>query len=148
MSLNIFTVESEIPKNMELITYNDAYFNLYTSIPKSDLSLYILREVEKAKYSSDITFIGRTEEFGSLYKECLSTGTKTLFNIMQHQDKCFDVLECGTNALVMLLYIQGNILWREPFIVYKTLYKEHCDINFKGVHYDRIEDFVDAVNGD
>lgn len=45
------------------------------------------------------TFYGRTANYGSLRKDYLSSGTKTLLNIISHPDKCFDVCECGGNVL-------------------------------------------------
>lgn len=54
-------------------------------------------------YNSPATFIGRDPSLGALYKQHLSTGTKTLLNVLNHPDKCFSTIECGYNALTLLM---------------------------------------------
>lgn len=47
--------------------------------------------------------VGRDKSLGALFTDNLSTGTKTLLNIWQHRDLCFDTIECGNNALTLLM---------------------------------------------
>lgn len=44
-------------------------------------------------YNSPATFIGRDPSLGALYKQHLSTGTKTLLNVLNHPDKCFSTID-------------------------------------------------------
>lgn len=119
MSLNIYTAKDEIPKDMILIERNDIFFDGFTELKDSELTRVILREVDKAEYATSDTFIGRSKQFGQIYRQNLSTGAKTLLNIISYPDKCFNVVECGGNALRLLTLItEGNILWRNIFVPY------------------------------
>lgn len=58
-------------------------------------------------------FIGRDKSLGALFTDNLSTGTKTLLNISQHRDLCFDTIECGNNALTLLMgFTEGQAVLR------------------------------------
>lgn len=142
MSLHIYTSKEQIPENVKYIKINDAYFDVRTDIPDSELSRKILKEIDKAEYVNDKVFKGRTEAFGNLDKSMLSTGTKTLFNIIMHPKVCFDVLECGVNALNNLPYIQeGHILWEYP-MTFPDESAIPCDIICDDKHYSEFFDFL------
>ena len=48
----------------------------------------------------------------------MSTGCKTLLNIISNPEKCFDVIECWQNALQKVIqFTSGNILWENPVIL-------------------------------
>jgi hypothetical protein len=147
MSLNVYLNKNELPVGIKYIKNNDLFFNGATIIDKSDFTALVLKTVDKAERVSDSTFIGRTSNFGSLFKNNLSTGTKTLLNIHSHPDICFDVLECGDNALEFLCDLhRGNIVWSVPFINFLRD-DESCDIQFRGRHFDNIIDFMDFSRG-
>lgn len=111
MSLNIYTNKADIPSNIDFIDYNDIFFN-GELLKNTELTKFILNKIDKAAYNSPTTFIGRDPDLGTIYKEHLSTGCKTLLNIVNNPDKCFDVIECGPNALKLLSFIKdGNILY-------------------------------------
>ncbi|MDE7307768.1 MAG: DUF4869 domain-containing protein [Lachnospiraceae bacterium] len=59
-------------------------------------------KIDKAEYTTSLTFLERTNILGNLNKSMLSTETKTLLNIINHPDICFNVAECGNNALQFL----------------------------------------------
>ena len=143
MALNVFLARTEIPDNMQLICENDAYFNGYTKIGDSKFERNVLNIIDKAKRVSDFKFTGRTEKLGNLNKSCLSTGTKTLVNIYNNTDDCFNVVECGDNALEFLCDLRnGNVLWEFPFINFERD-DETCDILCRGRHFTNIVDFMD-----
>lgn len=59
-------------------------------------------------YNSPATFIGRDPSLGALYKQHLSTGTKTLLNVLNHPDKCFDTMQyhiCSISSRAMYTYL-------------------------------------------
>lgn len=64
-------------------------------IPDTEECRNIIKIIDKAEYVSERSFSGRTKEMGNLDSKCLSTGSKTLINIISHTDMCFDVCECG-----------------------------------------------------
>lgn len=143
--LKIYTSIEDVQKdNKELIRINDSFFNSETSIIDSLLVRDILTLIDKAEYNSDLTFIGRTKKLGALNKNMLSTGTKTLLNILSFPDICFDVCECGDNALSFLPKIrEGNILWELPIAIYQG--EPACDIECNGQHFTNFYKFLESV---
>lgn len=114
MCLNIYTKKEDIPFGMKFVDYNDLYFNAML-LQDNKVSREILKAVDNAEYNSPNTFVGRDKALGSLNKALLSTGCKTLLNIAGSPDVCFDVIECGQNALALLPFIKhGNVLWQNP----------------------------------
>lgn len=118
MALVVYRTEEDVKNaGLDLIRVNDLFFNAETYLDNTYLSNLVLSTVDKAKYNSSLTFIGRSIDLGALNKNMLSTGTKTLLNIINHPDKCFDVCECGDNALSLLpLFKNGSVLWAFPMV--------------------------------
>lgn len=127
MALYIYTDKLNIPEGIKIIDFNDSYFDVFTTIDDTSLVRSILATIDKAEYNSDNTFIGRTKELGALNKSMLSTGTKTLLNIIQHPDKCFNTIECGANALEFLPLVgEGKVIWKVPVLT--TIPNAKCNI--------------------
>lgn len=147
MSLVVYLRKEDIPSNIEYIECNDAFFNLNTMIPDSDLAKDILSAIDKATYYSPKAFTGRSPDMGNLYREYLSTGTKTLFNILTYPDKCFNIIECGQNALDFLQKINnGCVFWNEACWVPECIDdSESCDILCDDKHYANVFDFLGYV---
>lgn len=134
MSLKIYMAKSDIPEEVRLIEINDTFFDVMTSLSDTPLVRKILSEIDNAQYASPLTFVGRNPEWGQLNKSMLSTGAKTLLNIIGHPDKCFNVCECGNNALQLIPEIKaGNIYWQDPIVAYAG--DGECDIVLHGKHY-------------
>ena len=142
MSLNIYLNESEIPKSIRFIRNNDKFFG-DTSVENTVIVNAVLQRVEKASYYSDSMFTDRNG--GNLYWDCLSTGTKTILNIIDHPDICFDTIECGVNAIATLPLIrEGNVLLR--FYLFQVReYNKNCDINFRGKNYTNTGEFIEVL---
>ena len=118
MCLNVYRSKENIPKGMQVIDVNDTFFNAFTELSRTPLVEEILLSIDKAVYTSPLTFEGRTKTLGNLNKSFLSTGTKTLLNIISNPNICFDVCECGNNVLYFLSKIAyGNILWESPVVI-------------------------------
>ena len=144
MSLKIYrNYCSELRNNASIIVFdNNEFFDSRTSILDEDISKDALSTVERGIYRSSTTFISR--DAIELDKSCLSTGTKTLLNIIQHPDICFDVSECGINALQFIPRIRnGIIIWRFPLIPYRD--KKDCDISYRGILYSNFSDFLNVI---
>lgn len=91
-------VYTQAPENEEdYIKLNDAYFTFYTSNKKlSSLSIEMMKKIDNAVLKSD----GRIETpFGTTTLSNLSTGCKTIINIIENPDKLVNVVECGSNVL-------------------------------------------------
>lgn len=130
MCLRIYTNKSDIPADMKYVDYNDKFFNS-VALEDNEVTAKILHNVDKASYHSKDTFISRDIELGALNKALLSTGCKTLLNIERNPDICFDIVECGQNAIRCLSTIKnGNVLWVFPFILVEE--DSLCDIEVNG----------------
>lgn len=147
MALKVYTNREDVKKaGLDLIDINDSYFDIETSLVDSSLTNKILETIDKAKYNSPLTFIGRTKELGALNKSNLSTGSKTLLNIVSSPSKCFNVCECGDNALSLLPLIKdGNIFWEFPIVAYDG--SPECDIICNSVSYNNFYDFLESIEG-
>ena len=145
MSLHIYRSADEVPEGIRVVTNNNLFFNARTPISNTELTSDILATVDKARYNSGFTFIGRTPELGALNKSMLSTGTKTLLNIISYPDVCFNVVECGLNALCFLPRIKdGYVVWRFPLISYHD--EADCDIVYKGISFTDFYKFLKFVS--
>lgn len=145
MSLKIYRSADEVPSGIKVVDNNDLFFNARTLLSDTDLVSDILSVIDKAKYSSGLTFIGRTKELGALNKLMLSTGTKKLLNIISYPDRCFNVVECGNNVLHFIPKItEGYILWEYPLISYNGV--ADCNIEYKGRQYKNFYTFLERVS--
>lgn len=145
MSLVVYMNKENIVRDgKKLIMVNDLFFDSETNLKDIEIVRKILNIIDKAKYNSELTFIGRTEGLGALNKSMLSTGTKTLLNVLSHPDYCFSVCECSNNALSLLpLITEGSIYWRVPAVAYSG--NPDCDIICDGVKYNDFYKFLESV---
>lgn len=135
MSLILYKSKEEVPEGIEVIDDNDAFFDYATFLdPSSLVQRKIVETIDQGTIVSNQTFIGRTKEFGALFKECLSTGTKTLLNISEHRDLCFDCIECGYNAIGLLSLIKDGYAIVKYLLVPLEQDSE-CDIIRDGKHF-------------
>lgn len=146
MALNIYTKKGLIPKDMQFVGSNDAFFDENTFLREDIFIEEILKTIDKAVRVSDFTFIGRDSNI--MNKNYLSTGTKTLLNILESPDTCFNIEECGVNVLDYIPRIKnGNVFWKHPVHCIDT--DGSCDIYLDGKHYvDFYEMVQDVVEGD
>ena len=144
MSLHIYDRKEDIPKETLFIDSNDIYFDANTKLLDNDFTRLVLKAIDKAEYVSEQTFTGRVKRWGALFKEHLSTGSKTLLNIQQHPEVCFNVAECGSNVKQLFAEIKdGRIYWEVPMTV---LEKDcDCDFEYKGEKYTRYSKFLHYI---
>lgn len=141
MCLNVYRDRSSVPSGMQIVDVNDSYFNAYTKLDDSPLEREILQEIDEAEYGSSVTFVGRDKKLGKLNKSFLSTGTKTIINILDNPDVCFNVCECGDNVLKFLPRINnGNVLWKRPFLVVEQ--NIPCNIQIEGKSFNDLCSFL------
>jgi len=144
MALEIYRNKEELPKDVKYVNVNDVYFDLYTGIQESDFTKRVLQHVDMAKYDTDKTVKTRTEGLGAMYKSVLSTGCKTILNIIEHPDVCFDVLECGVNALDFIPELEsGKIVWEYPQELATD--KVSCNIYYRNKVYNDYYEFLEAI---
>ena len=140
MSLMIFDSKEDIPVGMKYVLSNDQFFILNTVLKDIDFTREVLRSIDKAEYINERMF--KTREGFALPKDLLSTGSKTLLNIESHPDTCFNVQECGMNALDMLWKFRaGCVIWWDIHIFPSDT--EECDIVYDKKSFVNIFNFLD-----
>lgn len=88
------------------ILQNDLYFNLHTSNEEmSQYEIDLIKQVDEAKVTAD-KHIETKYGLGTIRN--LSSGCKTLLNIIKHPDKVVCVEECGPNVL-KIIFAMDNI---------------------------------------
>jgi len=143
MALKVYHKRGDVP--VKIVDSNDMYFDVFTLLRDTEFTKEVLQDIDKAGYYNPEGFIGRTYADMWISRECLSTGAKTLLNIDAHPDVCFNVVECGLNALRKLFKLtDGYILWEVISLV--GVADGACDIEFCGRHCSTVEQFEEAVN--
>lgn len=116
--LNVYLSKESI-RGKKLIECNDAWFNIHNQ--EYDLSTpenrKILLDVDSATYIRsgfvESNFCGKCV----IRTEQLSTGCKTLLNIMNCRDKVFNIIECGENVIDMIFKLLDGDIFIPAFIV-------------------------------
>ena len=107
-----------IPQSLELIRINDQYFNKYTVELLDERAEDIIWSIDRSKMI-DKYYIESRFDGAKLNIDKLSTGCKTVLNIMYNPDKIFDISECGENALEIIYDLeQGNVYCEYPMIAF------------------------------
>ncbi len=105
-----------IPKSLEVIKLNDLYFNQNTAAMLDERAAAVIKKVDQSEMVSKYAIKSRFD--GMLLNiDKLSTGCKTVLNVMYNPDKVFDICECGDNALDEIYALnQGRICCEYPLI--------------------------------
>jgi hypothetical protein len=113
--------KKQIPKNMELIVLNDIYFNKFTVSLIDDKAAEIISKIDNSVMLSNYTISSKFDG-GVLNIDKLSTGCKTVLNVLYNPDKIFDIRECGDNAIDVLYGLQtGNICCDYPLVSFDMI---------------------------
>lgn len=108
--IDIYT-EKKNSKNW--ILKNDLYFNLNTANEEmSEKEVKLIQQVDEARLTTD-KHIETKYGLGTIRN--LSSGCKTLLNIIKHPDKVVCVEECGPNVL-KFIFAMDHIkiyMWRQ-----------------------------------
>lgn len=108
-----------IPKDMDLIILNDVFFNKYTVEKLDKKAEEIIKRIDQSQLVNKYTIKSRFDG-GILNIDKLSTGCKTVLNIIYNTDKVFDIRECGENALDVIYTLEeGNITCDYPLISFE-----------------------------
>ena len=106
----------KIPKNMELILLNDIYFNKFTVSLLDEKAAEIISTIDNSEMLNNYAITSRFDGM-VLNIDKLSTGCKTVLNVLYNPEKVFDIRECGDNAIDVLYSLQnGNIYCDYPLI--------------------------------
>lgn len=107
--ITIFKNKKDIPHDMKYIELNDIYFNQNTAARLDDKAEKIIQIVDGAQLISKYKIRSRFDDT-ILDIDKLSTGCKTVLNVVYNPDKVFCLKECGNNALEVLYGLtSGNV---------------------------------------
>ena len=108
--ITIFKNKKDIPQSMEYIELNDIFFNKNTVLNLDERAEKVVEQIDGAKlvskYRIESKFNGVT-----LDVECLSTGCKTVLNVLYFPNKVFCLKECGDNALELLYNLEQGYVY-------------------------------------
>ena len=101
--IDIYTEKKD---SKDWILQNDLYFNLNTGNEEmSQKEVDLIRQIDGAKLTPD-KHIETKYGIGTIRN--LSSGCKTLLNLVKHSDKVVNVEECGPNVL-KIIFTMDNI---------------------------------------
>ena len=146
--LNVYVKREDIGAGTEIIDSNDILFNydLYNNMHISSLIKSIMKEIDGAEY---IQGMDMRSKFGNITTmENLSTGCKTVINIVNHPEAVINCIECGDNVLHEILknIKIGNVL----FEIIPSNADMHIDVNLitkQGNHMvNSLSEFIQNVD--
>lgn len=114
--ITIFKNKKDIPDNIEYVELNDVFFNQNTVLKIDERAGTIVEKIDAAKligkYRMESKFNGVVLDI-----DCLSTGCKTVLNVMYFPDKVFCIKECGDNALEVLYGLDAGSVYSDYAVI-------------------------------
>ncbi len=118
--ITIFKNRKDIPGDMEYVELNDLFFNQNTVSFIDKRAEKIIEMIDGSKLISKYKIYSRFDEI-ALDIDRLSTGCKTVLNVLYYPNKVFCLKECGNNALEILYHFENGHVFSEyaliPFIM-------------------------------
>ena len=112
----IYKDKKDIPQNVEYVELNDIYFNQNTVLKLDERAKKIIEQIDGAKlvskYKIESKFNGVI-----LNIDCLSTGCKTVLNVLYNPNKVFCLKECGNNALKILYELSQGMVYSDYALI-------------------------------
>ena len=114
--ITIFKDKKDIPSDKEYVELNDVFFNQKTVSRIDDKASAIVEKIDASKligkYKMESKFNGVTLDI-----DCLSTGCKTVLNVLYYPDKVFCLKECGDNALEVLYGLEDGAVYSDYAVI-------------------------------
>lgn len=103
--IRVYRNKKDIPDSLEYIQLNDIYFNENTCDLLDEKAVEIIKQIDSSELIGKYKIRSR---FGddTLNIDKLSTGCKTVLNVLYNPDKVFWLMDCGENALEILYGLQ------------------------------------------
>lgn len=114
--ITIFKSRQDIPQDMEYIELNDLFFNQNTVSSIDNQAEKIVERIDDAKLISKYKISSKFNDV-ALDIDRLSTGCKTVLNVLYYPDKVFCLKECGNNALEILYYLKEGYVCSEYALI-------------------------------
>lgn len=114
--ITIFKNKNDIPSDMDYVELNDVFFNQNTVSKLDDRANVIVEKIDASKligkYKIESKFNGVALDI-----DCLSTGCKTVLNVLYFPEKAFCLKECGDNALEVLYELDAGAVYSDYAII-------------------------------
>ena len=114
--ISIFKNKKDIPNDMDYIELNDVFFNQNTVSKLDNRANAIVETIDNSKligkYKMESKFNGVTLDI-----DCLSTGCKTVLNVLYSPEKVFCIKECGDNALDVLYGLDAGAVYSDYALI-------------------------------
>lgn len=105
----MLTIHDKVPVDMEYVKDNEHYFRENTFTLLDERAQVVIGDIDHGTNMRLPNYTGRLGVVTSILD--LSTGCKTALNVMYSPSTCFDLIECGANAVGYILGMQtGNVL--------------------------------------
>ena len=114
--ITIFKSQQDIPTNMDYIELNDLFFNQNTASMIDNKAEIIIESIDNAKLISRYKIMSRFEDV-AVDIDKLSTGCKTVLNVLYNPDKVFNLKECGNNALEIIYGLENGFVFSEYALI-------------------------------
>ena len=112
--LSIYKNKKDIPSEKEYVELNDLYFNMNTASLLDDRAKEIIETIDGSELISRYKIRSRFNG-DVLNVDKLSSGCKTVLNVLYNPEKVFCLKECGENALDVLFgFEEGTVYSDSP----------------------------------
>ncbi len=114
--ITIFKNKKDIPVDAEYVELNDVFFNQNTVSRMDGRANIIIQKIDESE------LIGKykiTSKFNGVMLDVdrLSTGCKTVLNVLYFPEKVFCLKECGDNALEVLYHLEAGAVYSDYAII-------------------------------
>ena len=121
--ITIFKNKLDIPNDMEYIELNDLFFNQNTSVLIDKRAEKFIETIDDAKLIGKYKILSRFDDV-AIDIDRLSSGCKTVLNVLYYPDKVFCLKECGNNALEILYHLEKRLCVQR--IRFDSFYHRFC----------------------
>lgn len=131
-------------RNKDIQDLNDDFFDLHTCMEEiTEKDKQCIKDIDGSDYITSDKIITR---FGETQIEHISTGCKTMLNILHYPNTVFNVVECGDNVIDKLFELAKcnteYTIYSQNMILPSNLTLEHS-IKINGKEFDSIKDIID-----
>ena len=110
--LMIYKNKADIPQSMPYVELNDLFFNQRTVLKLDENAKEAIMQIDGAEMLSRFKIKSRFNGT-TLDIDCLSTGCKTVLNVLYHPDMVFCLKECGDNALEYIYSLEHGAVYSD-----------------------------------
>lgn len=114
--ITIFKNKEDIPKNKEYVELNDVFFNQNTAAKLDERAKPIIEKIDASTLLGKYKIRSRFDDI-TLNTDQLSSGCKTVLNVLYYPDKVFCLKECGNNALEILYDFEYGYVYSDYALI-------------------------------